>query len=171
MHKGLGQAVPKPCSKPAPGPMCTIMVSLQPSSIVTILVSESVWGRYIWPHFAVSEHPPSGSTGASLRGRAAYWSRCASLPTWRQAVWVMWVPRLSLVYGPHFPGMRAALVPFCVLRAAYHSTQCPSPVGHLGLRLGRGHFSVTGLPCFPPPELPRSSSSGDIAALHKHALA
>ena len=61
-------------------------------------------------------------------------------------------------------GSPGLVPPFCVPRATCQSTPCMSPVGRLGLRLGRGHFSVTGLLCFPPSELPRSSSSGDYYA-------
>ena len=37
---------PKPCSTPGLGPTCVTMVSPQPGSIVTVLVSESAWRQY-----------------------------------------------------------------------------------------------------------------------------
>ena len=67
----------------------------------------------------------------------------------------MWVRGVVPHLWAAFSGRACSpgLVPFCVPRTTRHITPCPSPVGTLGLRLGRGHFSVTGLPCFPPSEL------------------
>ena len=77
----------------------------------------------------------------------------------------MWVPRVVPRFWPAFSvhAQSPGLVPFCVTRATCHNTPCQSPVEHLGLRLGRGAFSVTAekFGCFPPSELLRSSSSGD----------
>ena len=101
----------------------------------------------------VLEQPLPDITGASSHGPAAHWSRRASLPTrvlqhpaaGQLRVPLMWVPgvipRLWAAFSVHVqsPG----LVPSCVPRATRHSTPCPSPVEHLGLRLGRGHLSVT----------------------------
>ena len=46
MRKVRGPFGTGPYSSPGLGPMCMTMVSLQPDSIVTVLVSESVWSRY-----------------------------------------------------------------------------------------------------------------------------
>ena len=99
-----------------------------------------------------------------MSGPATHWSCCASFPACvpqhlaadRQGTPAMRVPRViprlwvAFSVHAHSPG----LVPFCVLRATRHSTPCLSPVGRLGLRLGRGHFSVTAKKsgCFPPSE-------------------
>ena len=66
----------------------------------------------------------------------------------------MWVPRVIPRFWLAFSGRARGpgLVPTCVPRATLCSTPCQSPVARLGLRLGRGHFSVIGLACFPPKE-------------------
>ena len=46
MRRVRGPLGTGPCSSPGLGPTCKTMVSFQPGSIVTVSVSESVWGRY-----------------------------------------------------------------------------------------------------------------------------
>ena len=92
-------------------------------------------------------------------GPAAHWSHCASFPTrgpqhlaaGRLGAWTMWVR--SPVCG-HFPVVHADWSrPFNVPRATRCSTPCLSPVGHLGLRLGRGCF-WSPITVFPSPGIP-----------------
>ena len=59
MRRAGGHPDTTPCSSSL---TYMIVVSLQPGSIVTVLVSESVWG-----HFTVLEQPPPGTTGSPLR--------------------------------------------------------------------------------------------------------
>jgi hypothetical protein len=99
-----------------------------------------------------------------LHGPAAHWSRCASLPTrvpqhlaaGQLGVRLMWVPRVIPRFWAAFSGRARSpgLAPFCILRLVRCSTPHRSPVGRLGIRLARGGFSVTGVPCFPPSETP-----------------
>ena len=106
---------PKPCSAAAPEPMCMTMVSLQPGSIVTVLVSEAVWGRYdriFWfrsnPSPA-SREPPC--TGPQPTGPFVCCSLRVCHSTWRQAVQVpgrCGSRGSSPVCGSRFPGMRKA---------------------------------------------------------------
>ena len=73
----------------------------------------------------------------------------------RFGVRMMWVKGVVHCLWTAFSGRACSpgLVLFCVPRATSCSSPCPSPVGSLGLRLGRGHFCYW-IPCFPPLELP-----------------
>ena len=65
------------------------------------------------------------------------------------------IPRFRAAFSVH--AHSPAPAPFCVLCATRRNTSCQSPVGRLGLRLCRGHFSVTAeffFGCFPPSETP-----------------
>ena len=130
----------------------------------------------VWPLFAVSEQPFPGITEAPLRGPAAHWSRCASLPgvchiTWRQAVWApgrCGSQGSSPVCGPHFPCMRRARdwsfsASFVPRFAAHHGNtvkfsavtkMTPDQPEAQGHRHG-------------PSELLQSSSSGDSPYFHR----
>ena len=139
LHRVCGHAGPKPCSSPGPGPICTIMVSLRPGSIVTVLVSESVWGRcdrIFWfrsnPSPAAREPScPSPQPFGPLVRRSP--RVCRS--TWRQAVRApgrCGFRGSSSVCGPCFRACaKPGTGPFCVVRATRHSTPCPGPVGRL----------------------------------------
>ena len=59
----------------------------------------------------------------------------------QQKMTYRFIPRLWAAFSGHARSL--GVVSFCVPRATCHNTLCPSPVGRLGLRLGRGHFSVT----------------------------
>ena len=175
MRGGCGPLGTGPCSSPGLGPMCMIMVFLRPGSIVTVW-SRSRYEGGMNAFFGFGANPPRHH-GSPLCGPAVHWSRCVSLPMCMfqhlvvgcLSVWAMWVPRVIncfwqrgvLVFGPHFLHAHTAWdwsrSASLVSRVA--ATLHPSPVGHLGLRLGR--VKVIGLPCLPPSELPRSSSSGD----------
>ena len=151
MHMVRGQPEPTPCSSSGLGPM--IMASPQPGSTVTVLVSDSVWGRYdrifgfgatpprhygspfgqacsLLVLLCVPQHPTSGCLGA----------------------WVMWVPSV-------IPRLWDAFSE----RARGHTT--PKSGRAPGPSAGPGSFSVPELLRFPPSELPRSSSSGDICGV------
>ena len=144
MRRGLCFAGPSPCSSPGPGPTCMIVVSLQPGSIVTVLVSESVWGRYdriFW--FRSNPFPAAREplcTGPQPTGPFVCCSLRVCHSTWRQAVQVpgrCGSRGSSPVCGSRFPGMRKA-------RDWSRSVSlAPRATEHLGLRPGRGHFSVT----------------------------
>ena len=175
MRRGHGLVATGPCSSSMPMSANAAVVSPQPGSIVTVLVSEDVFrSRY-------------GGGLTAFRGFGATPPRHHGIPfaralipldlfcvahrvchsTWRQAVWVMWVPRVI----PRFRIFRACtqpgLVPFCVYRAICYSTPCLSPVGRLGLRLGRGLWlrnsqEPKGIPKKTPPP------SRALSHLHLH---
>ena len=110
-----GQPGPKPCSSPWLGTVCMTMVFLRPGSIVTVLVSEAVWGRYdriFW--FRSNPSPASREPpcpGPQPTGPVVHRSSRATRSTWSQASRVpgrCGSRGSSLVCGPHFPCMHKA---------------------------------------------------------------
>ena len=112
MRKVRGPFGTGPCSAPGLGPMCMSMVASQPGSFVTVLVSESVWGRYdrIFrfrsnPFPAARELP---CPGPQPTGPFVHCSLCVCHSTWRPAVQVpgrCGSRGSSLVSGSCFPGV------------------------------------------------------------------
>ena len=152
-----------PCPGSAPGSENAIMDSWHPCSPARSqpIWSRSRYGSGMTAFFGFGATPPRqhGSPCSSLV------QLCIALhvpPGGRPSV----CPSDVCPEGhPPFVGRVSvhAQCPGLVTRATHHSTPCPSPVRRLGLRLGRGHFSVTaekiGFSLLR--KLLRSSSSGD----------
>ena len=103
-------AGPSPCSSPGFKPMCKITVSLQPGSIVTVLVSEAVWMRYDRIFWFRSNPSPAAReplyVDPQLNGPIVRCYPRVCHITWRQADRVpgrCGSRGSSPVFGPRFP--------------------------------------------------------------------
>ena len=148
MRRICGQADPKPYSSPGLEPTCMIMAFPQPGSIVTVLVSESVWRRYDRIFWLRSNHSPVSReplcTGPQPTGPVMHHSLRVCYSTWRQAVRAMWVPRVIPRLWAAFSGHAYRPVPFCVTRAKQRRQvpqhTMPEPGRAPGLPAGPGCF-------------------------------
>ena len=114
MHKGCGRAVPKPCSLPGLDTVCMTVEPSQLDSIVTVLVSESVWERYNIFWFRSNPSPAARErycTGPQPTGPVVHrFPQVCHSTQWQADR----MPRRcgsrgsSPVCGPHFPGVHAA---------------------------------------------------------------